>query len=255
MTEPQEVKYETQIVKCVRGMEARTAAKWESQGWEMVSETTKTLHTEFTLRRPRPKTPWWPFALLGGIVAVLAIMLTVTRLSGGSGSSPQAEMTPSSSVSQAAEPTPSEPAETQSVSPEAVTSTAADESVITTKNNAEFKALLRLGDYCANSVERFAEKYSGRTIAFDASIGAMNNHGNYKTRYNILISAGDFSKTKSRGPAFQLRDVAPTLDLNFTGDVPDTIGVGTNLRVTAEVDKYEASSCLLLLEPVETAVR
>lgn len=83
----------------------------------------------------------------------------------------------------------------------------------------------------------------------------MNNHGNYKTRYDILIGAGDFSETEAPGPAFQFRDVNVTYDLHFKGDPPDTIGVGTNLHVTAEIDEYESSSCLFLLEPVETTVR
>jgi hypothetical protein len=44
-------------------------------------------------------------------------------------------------------------------------------------------------------------------------------------------------------------------DLRYTGNVPDTIGVGTNLHITAQIDEYEPNSCLFLLEPVETAFR
>lgn len=72
---------------------------------------------------------------------------------------------------------------------------------------------------------------------------------------SLLIGAGDFSKTSASGPAFQFRDVNATSDLHYTGNMPDTIGVGTNLHVTAQVDEYEPNSCPFLLESVETAFR
>jgi hypothetical protein len=49
----------------------------------------------------------------------------------------------------------------------------------------------------------------------------MNNHEGYTTRYDILITYGDYSETHSNGgPSFQFRDVNITSDLNLTGDVP-----------------------------------
>lgn len=56
MTETKPVVYETQTVKCIRGLEARTIAKWEGAGWEIVSQTTGKFRTEFTIRRLKPKT-------------------------------------------------------------------------------------------------------------------------------------------------------------------------------------------------------
>jgi hypothetical protein len=45
-------------------------------------------------------------------------------------------------------------------------------------------------------------------------------------------------------------------DLNLTGkNIPDSVPEGTRLRITAEVDRYEARSCLFLLEPVSTQAR
>ena len=39
----------------------------------------------------------------------------------------------------------------------------------------------------------------------------MNNHGDYDTRYDILIGPRDFDETYVRGPAFQFRDVNTSL--------------------------------------------
>ncbi|ORJ98695.1 hypothetical protein A6F58_06270 [Prescottella equi] len=66
-------------------------------------------------------------------------------------------------------------------------------------------------------------------------------------------SVGDFSEMP--GPSFQFRDVNTMNDLHWVGSVPDTISGGTNLSITAKVDRYEERSCLFPLEPVTTAVR
>ncbi|WP_427286793.1 DUF4839 domain-containing protein [Bacillus tropicus] len=181
-------------------MESRTIKKWETQGWEVVSQSPGTVQTEITLRRPKPKTPplLW---IAGGGVAVLA-----------------------------------------------------EDVVLTPENSPELAALLA-GPDCGSDVAAFAAAHRGQTIAFPGNIGAMAPHGDAKTRYDILIGAGDYSPTSATGPNFQFRDENTINDLHWTGSVPDTIDVGTNLSVTAEVDRYEERSCLILLEPVTTAVR
>lgn len=125
---------------------------------------------------------------------------------------------------------------------------------MTVENNPELAALLA-GSDCEDSIAQFAAKYRGRTIEFDGNIAAMAKHGNHDTRYDILVVAGDYGAT-NRGPNFQFRDVNTTSDLHYTGDVPDTIGQGTNLHVVAEVGDYEGPrTCLFVLRPVSTAVR
>lgn len=125
--------------------------------------------------------------MLGGIVVVGMIVLAVTRSTGGASGTPQAEAPPPMSTTQAspklspsASATPT--STTQPTTTTQPTSTYQAQTAIMVKNNAEFKALLKVGDYCAKSVERFAEKYAGRTVSFDAHIAAMDNHGSYKTQ-------------------------------------------------------------------------
>lgn len=130
------------------------------------------------------------------------------------------------------------------------------EAPLTTENNPDFATIVGLTDYCSPKIEAFAEKYAGKVLQFDGNIGAMANHGNYKTRYDILVGYGDFNEDAAPGPAFQLRDVNTVSDLHFAGDsIRDTIGVGDNIRLTATVDKYEENSCLFLLDPVSTDFR
>jgi hypothetical protein len=252
-----EVTYETKSVRAVRGMESRTVAKWEADGWELVSQSPGRLQTELTFRRPKPKSRTLLWAIVGGGVAiVLAIIIIIGVV--GERNAPDNE-SPNAAITEApsAAATESLPTPTESSSAEETAPPSAEPAAITltSENNAELAALLTLTDYCDPSIAAFAAMYRGQTIEFPGYIGALGPHDGATTRYDILLSAGDFSETSAPGPAFQYRDVNTTSDLSFTGTTPDTIGVGTNLVVTAEVDEYEQNSCLFLLDPVATAVR
>ncbi|TFB62022.1 DUF4839 domain-containing protein [Cryobacterium sp. Hz7] len=142
------------------------------------------------------------------------------------------------------------PHEEPSASPDAA------EEVLTVENSPDLAAFLALTDNCSAANAEFATKYKDRTIAFDGNISAMQNHGSYKTRYDFLIAPGDYSETTITGPSFQFRDVDPTLDLNLTGsNGSDTIGVGDNLQITAQVDSFDSTPCQFILEPVSTEFR
>ena len=92
-------------------------------------------------------------------------------------------------------------------------------------------------------------------VTFDGNVGAVNPHEDAATRFDILIGAGDFNENSQPGPAFQFRDVNTTSDLHYAGQTPDALAAGQNVRVSAELGEYEATSCLLLLEPTETSFR
>src|SRR4051812_41161594 len=147
------------------------------------------LRTELTFRRVKPKAPWRLLAVAGAVIVLVVLIGVVTEMRGGGSRS---EPTDAAAVSSAqTEPPP--PAVT--TSEDAPMQSAADE-ILTAENNAEFAALLALKDPAAPSVGEFAAKYRGRTIEFDGAITAMGHHGDYKTRYDILVGAGDFSETR-----------------------------------------------------------
>lgn len=250
VAEQEEIKYETMTVKSIRGRESRAIEKWEKEGWELVSQSPGKIQTEIVLRRPKKKLPIIPIAIIGGLAVIGLIVGVIVSSINAGGNSPEAEPT-STTSEESSEP--SAPAE-ESPEPSQTPSASDNSEAITIDNNAEFAALLQERDYCSPVVSAFAEKYAGKTIELDASIGAMNNHDGYATRYDILISAGDFSETTAVGPAFQFRDVNAG-DLHLTDNDRDTFSVGDNLRVTATVEKYEQQSCLFLLDPVETSFR
>jgi hypothetical protein len=130
---------------------------------------------------------------------------------------------------------------------------------LTVENSPDLAALLAGPDCGDDAIARFAIEYAGRTITFDGHISNMQNHGDYDTRYDILLNTGDFSETTlagiQNGPSFKFEDVNIT-DLNLTGpNIPEFIGMGDNLTIAASVEEWNADTCILFLDPVSTEVR
>ena len=130
-----------------------------------------------------------------------------------------------------------------------------DQEVLTVKNNEELAAVLAVKDEFHPIIGEFAKKYAGRTIEFDGNIAHMMPNEDYTTRYDILIFAGDYSETTFSGPNFKFEDVN-VMNLNLTGaEIPDSIGAGQNLHITAVVEEYDETSGLFFLTPISNEIR
>lgn len=243
-------------VHTIRGTEAQTITKLQKEGWEFVTQTREPLmRTKLTFRRQKPKQPWLLWGL--GAAAVLIAGLVLSSIQGGDDAPSSAVPTTVAAETPAGTPS-SEPTVEQqpSAPPEGRTDTSVPEQTLTVENNEDLATLLSGTATGGEIVENFAANYKGKLIEFDANIAAMNNHGSYKTRFDILIAAGDYSTTTSKGPNFQFRDVNIVSDLHLTGsNVPNTIGKGDNLHVIAQVGEFNSSSQLFFLKPVSTTVR
>lgn len=119
----------------------------------------------------------------------------------------------------------------------------------------DLATLVKLKDPCDPFVKTFASQYSGRYIEFDGAIYAMQNHGDYSTRFDILINPCDFDENSCSGPNFRFTDVnANDLDIS-TLFLEDVLWVGRNVRVIAKVGSYNADTSLFELDPVSITVR
>jgi hypothetical protein len=163
----------------------------------------------------------------------------------------KAEPTESSTPKSTIEAKPTEKAQsTEETQP------SAKEEIITLDNNEEFAAVLNAKDPGDQIIKDFARKYEGRTIEFDGNIAFMSLHGNFTTRYDILILPWDYSLTTMSGPNFQFKDVNIVFDLNLIGDnIPDYIGIGDNLHIVAKILDYNETQQLFFLDPISTEVR
>lgn len=136
-------------------------------------------------------------------------------------------------------------------SPETPTETATENAeVLTPKNNAEFDAALKQSDPYSSVIKAFAEKYEGRVIEFDGFVGASMLHGNYKTRYDVLINAGDFDPDKSQGPDFRLTSIgSESVYINGAGSDPSVFPAGSNIHVKATISDYKDDpACIFLVQ-------
>ena len=122
--------------------------------------------------------------------------------------------------------------------------------VLTAATNPDLAALLAGTAECGDTVATFASTYRGQTIEFDGAIANVAPYQDKRTRYDILVRAGD-----SNGPNFKFEDVA-TLDLGLTGPgVPESLQAGDTVRVTARVLEFNKVQCILFLDPVAMSMR
>lgn len=126
---------------------------------------------------------------------------------------------------------------------------------ITAANNPDFAALLLLTDQFDPSITSFAEAHIGQTVEFDGFVAAIAPHRGYKTRFDYLINAGDFDPNCSTGPYFQFSDVNYS-SFNFVAEsAPDSVQIGMNLHIVAELGAFDESNSLYQLKPIETSLR
>lgn len=252
-----DIKYEYKSVQAVRGMESRSIAKAQKEGgWELFDQTQGTLRTTLKFRRVKPETSltkaWDMFRGLAPgkqrvVVAGMVVLLLLAAVGiGTSAGQEKAANKSTESVAVNEKPTPSS------------TPTLPEETdqMITAENNKDFAALLVATDYCDPSIAQFAAKYQGREIEFNGSITNMKRHGNYDTRYDILLGPGDAGPKTTAGPAFKYENVN-MFDLKFAGNsVPSYVTEGDTFRFTAEIGEYKPTQgCLFFLTPLSTTVR
>ena len=127
--------------------------------------------------------------------------------------------------------------------------------ILTVENCPELANILSMKADHDQAYADFANKYKGRTIKFDGSVYAMALHGNYTTRYDILIGACNFDPNSFTGPSFKLEDVN-YYDLGLdTLYVEDEIWVGINITIVAKVGKYDSYRYLFYLDPISVKGR
>ena len=126
---------------------------------------------------------------------------------------------------------------------------------LTIDNCNDLKSILSNKAEFDPSYSSFASKYSGKIIEFDGRIDYAVNYKTYTTRYEILVSAGDYNSKSQIGPAFKFQDVTAG-DLNPNAlFLSDQIWVGRNVKIVAKVKSFDSSSGLFFLTPVSVTGR
>ncbi len=125
------------------------------------------------------------------------------------------------------------------------------EEIITIDNCPELAEMLSIKAEIDDSYSDFATNYKGRIIEFDGRIDGCLPHKNYKTRFDYLVSAGDYDPDHQRGPTFKFKNVN-YYDLNT--DL-ETVSIGLNVHIVAEVVSFDSDHGLFYLDPVSVTSR
>ena len=244
------------------GYEGRPGFSWEPA---VESEEEKARKR----KKKRGMKRFWIIYLLGmGLLVLFCLIMAACERgrSGDEGKVAASVTTAATTESRALEQSPTTKANPQTedvatteVAQDAVTtlepaSTASPEPEVLTADNCPALASMLAGsDQDFGAFESFGSEYSGKTIQFDAHIADMQRVEGMKTRFNVLICAGDYGATYT-GPNFQYHDVN-FYDMHVEPSSVDSLTAGMNVRVTAEVQSYNKYSSMIELRPVETLVR
>jgi len=131
-----------------------------------------------------------------------------------------------------------------------------NDEVLTIQNCPDLAAMLQLKADTDPSFSKFAKTYEGRTIEFDGCIIYMAPHGNYETRFDFLLNAGNYvdENTANPGPVFKFEDVG-AYDLGYSGSYTPPVNVGDNVKIKATVESYNENSELFMLDPISMKER
>ena len=121
---------------------------------------------------------------------------------------------------------------------------------ITVNNSEEFRRILS-GEADDSECAAFVRKYAGRNIVFKGSIDYCDFHGDYNTRFDYLLSGGDYNENSQVGPTFKFEDVN-YLDLHTS--IPE-VTVGLNVMITAEIESFDINTGIFYLDPVSLTAR
>ena len=125
------------------------------------------------------------------------------------------------------------------------------ETNLTVENCPELASILTKKAEIDESYASFAATYSGKKIEFDGRIDYCTKNGNYNTRFDYLVSAGDYDPDHQIGPIFKFENVNYS-DLHT--DL-DTVSVGLNVHIVAVVKSFDSNSGLFYLDPVSVTGR
>jgi hypothetical protein len=273
MSNDSEVRYEFKTVHAMRGLEARTAAKWAGRGWTFESQEPDTLRTKMTFKRVRPKASKTPLVAIGALLGIGILGLSIGALSEDQdGTDPKSAETrssaptdpptavPSPTPTDSPTPTPTPtpipsetPTPTPSEEPQAPQAPAVPD-VLTIDNSDALRVALE-ADSCDQSLITFVKKYRRHQIEFDGSITAVNVYDAgwpYGTIADILLAAGDDGSNAASGPAFQFSGVS-------VDELPDfglgSVDVDKKYTFVAEIDRFNPGGCLLILDPISARAR
>ena len=126
-----------------------------------------------------------------------------------------------------------------------------EDNPLTVENSPELAAALAEQNPTSQVVQTFFDDHVGDTIEFDGNFASVQRHGDYKTRFDFLIHAGDYSTTDVIGPEMRFEEKT-IYNLNTYMNSAST---GDNVHIVATILGYRPGSGTVELDPVSVSYR
>ena len=123
------------------------------------------------------------------------------------------------------------------------------EDTVISQDSELFQNMLKMDDYQRSD---FAKEYRGATIEFDGSIDYDVNHKDYKTRFDILATYGDYDENHQVGPTFRFQNYSAAQladDYSLYG-LPYYLKTGHNVHIKAIIKECSSDTGVFDLEPI-----
>ena len=220
------VRYESKSVKTLRGTEGRSIAKWQQQGWELVSQDAATLHTTLNFRKVKPPLPVRQLVIGGVVVAVLLGILGVGAALEGGGDSeevPAARATPRPVATATPEATAEVVPEATAAAPTATSAEPPDGPLADTTVDALYDRLnaaniggIRAGDRFRLTGELFSEESWGVSATGEYSVYLQAKAGT-----NDLLVFVDQALTAGWRNGTRVQMVVKAVERTINGETTD----------------------------------
>lgn len=125
--------------------------------------------------------------------------------------------------------------------------------ILTENNNSDFRELLGITNQTdTTAISKFVYAHIGDTIEFNGCVAFVQQHENYKTRFDVAIVSGNYYDDRVYGPLFAFENVNFG-DMNVSGT--DTVTGGMNFIITAKILGFSDDGGYIILEPISLKAR
>lgn len=127
--------------------------------------------------------------------------------------------------------------------------------IITVDNNELFKKIVNSESPDDKDVEKFSEKYFGRTVEFDGNISYLTYDVNEnKYIFDMLINTLDYDAERDMGPTFRFDDCNGS-QIGYKYKEPIPFETGDNIKVVGSIMTYDKDRQILDLYPLKITKR
>lgn len=111
--------------------------------------------------------------------------------------------------------------------------------------------------YMTNSLndeeyEKYFDSIQGIEVEFDGSIDIIQLREGYNTRYELLVTYGDYNETSITGPYMKVKDIAYGNEAGLEYGIIDN---GTNVKVKAKIVEFDMDRGYLVIDPIRIEKR